>query len=370
MLRRAHEGEENPINPTTRSNGRYSQRRGMKYVWGILAVCVITLMAVTIRPDVCALTAHIVVLAPWANIIALRGWLVIVFGVLGLLCAILAAIRWAVCRKGRIAVGLAVILGGCALAHGVLIGARGIANPGQLPLDTGITASGQGTGAITVLSYNTQGGRIDVTALREVVKENGVDLLVLPETSTKRGKEINAALAEAGMEFQQFDTATDQYQPDFRSTVVLVSAALGQYTHVDSGLPQESAVRIVPVNGSGPTIYAVHTFAPSPATIDIWRSHIRQVYALCDQPGPYIIAGDFNSTKDHELAVGANCFDAMAEAGSAGLGTWPSTLPPLLGAPIDRVLHDDSYQGVAATLIGVGESDHRGIIVRLEPRSQ
>jgi endonuclease/exonuclease/phosphatase (EEP) superfamily protein YafD len=56
--------------------------------------------------------------------------------------------------------------------------------------------------------------------------------------------------------------------------------------------------------------------------------------------------------------------------GTAAVGTWPTLLPPLLGAPIDPVLATPAWQPIGFRVIesadGAG-SDHRPVVAQLRP---
>ncbi|MDP9831480.1 endonuclease/exonuclease/phosphatase family protein [Trueperella abortisuis] len=338
----------------------------MKYVWGFLAVLFVAVGALTLRPDLLPGAESWVLRTPMAHVMALRPWLAIVFAGVAAFLLIFAAIRRSLVGSGRIALATSLAYLVMAVFHGGTLYARGIQSPAQLGPDHGVTAVGEGNGQVTVLSFNTLGGSIVMADLADSVVSNGVDVLVLTETSTAGGEELVGLLADRGLTFRQFDTGTDRYATEFESTVVLVSDSLGEYSQVAAeGLPGSSVV-VVPANGHGPKIIGVHPFAPAPAHMDRWKADISAIYGQCADTS-FIMAGDFNSTVDHQMVLGADCADARIEAGAGGLGTWPSAMPALLGTPIDRVLTDGSYRGVEASEVASGGSDHRGIIVRLAP---
>lgn len=341
----------------------------MKVVWGLLALVVAILAGITLDPDRLGL-ADATLSFPFAQVISMRGVIMVALLIAAIFFAIIGAIRHRMLDRGRIAGALALVLLLVGIGHGAIIYDRGVANPSQLGPDRGLTQSQTGDGSITVLTYNTLGGATTPTQLVDVIVSDGVDVVVLPETSTADGEQLVALLAEQSMSFQQFDNGTSQYNPDFESTVLLISSSLGEYVQTSASNDSRSSVSAAPANGSGPQIIGAHPIAPVPALHDQWRTDIAGTYDLCQTDGSFILAGDFNSTVDHQLALGADCTDGGEEAGSAGLGSWPSGLPSLLGSPIDRVLHDGgTYRGTDARLVDVGGSDHRGLVVRLTPQS-
>ena len=130
-----------------------------------------------------------------------------------------------------------------------------------------------------------------------------------------------------------------------------------------------------------------------PAQMDNWRSDLDWLAESCSS-GSVIMAGDFNATIDHfsglasgsaehplsgddatdRLAAAAKlgeCTDAAAVAGSAAVGTWPTSLPPALGAPIDHVLATDDWSVAGLRVIDDLDdagSDHRPVVAWLEQK--
>lgn len=338
----------------------------MKYLWGLIGAALVAVAIISVRPNVFGLSAYELQF-PFAQLIAMRGLLAVAFLICGLLFGIFAVIRYKAVNAGRIAASLAVVMVFVGVAHAGTVWWRGISNPDRLSTDRGVSMEGRGNGQITVLTYNTLGGATDSDQLARIIADEGVDIVVLPETSTARGNDLVDKLAQSGYSFQHFDTSTPQYNAEFESTVVLVSDALGKYRTTSVADDHRSGVSVAPVNGNGPQIFGVHPVAPDYSLMPNWRKEITQTYSLCAAKGPFILAGDFNSTVDHQLALGSKCADAGAQAAVGGLGSWPAWTPELFAAPIDRVLTDGSYRGTEGRMVRVGGSDHRGLLVRLVP---
>lgn len=333
----------------------------MKYFWSVVAVLLAAAGAVSLKPS---LLGDHALGTPFAQIIALRGVIAVAFIAAALFLGIFSIIRYKLVNRGRIAAALAVAWLAIGVAHGAVIFDRGTNNPGTFNGD-------RDPNAITLLTYNTLGGETRPQELADLVVKEGIDVIALPETSTQRGVELVAILKEHGLDFQQFDTSTSEYEAEFTSTVLLVSTELGEYKQLP-GLHQTGSVVAEPLNGKGPQFIAVHPIAPQPGGImEYWRAQITEVYGLCDGSRDRIILGDFNSTADHQALLNSSCTDAGNEAKVAGLGTWPIGLPALLASPIDRVLTDGGkWVGIDGALVQIGSSDHRGLMVRLAPASQ
>jgi endonuclease/exonuclease/phosphatase (EEP) superfamily protein YafD len=59
----------------------------------------------------------------------------------------------------------------------------------------------------------------------------------------------------------------------------------------------------------------------------------------------------------------------VGATGNGGVGTWPTSTPALIGAPIDHVMATDAWVPVGSVVLtsmdGSG-SDHRPLIVQLD----
>jgi endonuclease/exonuclease/phosphatase (EEP) superfamily protein YafD len=133
-----------------------------------------------------------------------------------------------------------------------------------------------------------------------------------------------------------------------------------------------------PVDGSGPTIVSVHLVAPIPGEMGNWRSDLEWLATACVGEN-VIMAGDFNSTIDHfsglaskDGAALGDCFDSAGLSDNAAVGTWPTALPGLLGAPIDHVMQTSNWRVSGMRVIADHDnqgSDHRPVLVQLSPAS-
>ena len=308
----------------------------MKLTWAILASVAATAAAATVRPDVLpGGLRRLALTAPYAELVALRGWEAMLLGAAALFFLIIGIVRRVLLQRGRIAFALAAVLAVCSVFHAGILITRGFTNHGALPPDRGVTARTKGDGSVTVMQYNTEGGRVPVKALADLVERNGVDVVTLVETSTGSSRKLAAELESRGLAFARFDNGHSRYAADWGSTVVLVSKGLGEYAErtlpraiADADLP---AVAVGPVSGKGPSIVAVHA--------------------------------------DHELVLGGTaCRAAAADGGRGAVGTGPSNVSPLRGAPLDRIMSPAGYRGDRAAIVDAGGSDHRGLIVRLHKR--
>lgn len=301
-----------------------------------------------------------------AQLVSLRGLAIVVSAVA---IAALAFVMVLSSRIRRFAASVAVLLIGFALINAAVIATRGI---GDLGFATAAPRS------VTVLAWNTLGDAPGADAIAELAIDSGADVVALPETTTATGQAVAEAMGLGGRPMQAFTIAFDQVSKA-RSTTLLISTDLGPYV-VDETEPNSTVLPTViarPVGGSGPTIMAVHLVAPIPGEMAHWTEDLDWLSSACSEPST-IIAGDFNSTLDHfsglATADGAtlgDCVDAASVTDNAGVGTWPTALPALLGSPIDHIMATPNWEVTGMRVIENYDkygSDHRPVLAQLTPR--
>lgn len=297
-----------------------------------------------------------------AQLVAFRAPLAVALGVLAIVCAVVAVLRW----RWAIAAGIAVVLGIAALGNGAVLLAR---------------AGGGATvfkGGVTVAAWNTQGGAASPSSIAELVLATDADIVALPETDESASAEVVRLL---GSEGRMMIAATTRGQDGDSPipTSVLIDVDLGEYrldlsAGSTPGLP--SGVWR-PVDGSGPTIVAAHPEPPLPGVMDQWRSGLSWIAERCEDPD-VIVAGDLNATVDHLYGLGdgpgliGECDDAASQSGAAAAGTWPATQPTWLASPIDHVLVGSGWavrRVRVLTSFDDAGSDHRPLVAVLDERS-
>ena len=177
----------------------------------------------------------------------------------------------------------------------------------------GEASSETDAGAVTVLSWNTLGDAPGAAVIAELAVAQNADVVTLPETTEATGILIAEAMRDAGRPMWVHTLAFDLVSKA-RSTTLLISPDLGDYTvsnAAGSGPPGNTnvlpTVVAEPVDGTGPTIVAVHAVAPIQYEMSNWRSDLDWLASQCRGEN-VIMAGDFNATLDHMAgrAVGAN----------------------------------------------------------------
>lgn len=325
-----------------RRRGLWMRDHGGMWRW-VLVVSVGVLVLASLDPATLGLSLT----RPFAQVIALRAWVAIGWAVLAVLAGIVAVTRRL--RGGR-PLRTLVLVTVLAVAAGVnagVVGVRGT-NPNAL-----VDAAGTD---VTVMSLNTLGGQASVEDIRVVVDTHLPDVVALVEAPAELAHDI------AGDDYQVF--VADSGVGPVGESALLVSDRLSRYRQVAMPDMTFGTVRAEPVEGDGPVLAAVHPPPPVGGLMDEWRADLTTVTALCESVPGLIMAGDFNATRDH--APLRRCTSALAGAG--GMGTWPTSFPSLLGAPIDHVVVDPgAWEPLGARVFPVGQSDHRGVVAVVRP---
>ena len=299
------------------------------------------------------------------QIVALRGLgiaVALVIVVLFTLIALLSA------KARRFCASIAVIMLAFVAINGAVLSTRGF---GNLAFETSTDND------VTVLAWNTLGDAPGAEAIAALAIDSNATVISLPESTQELGLEIAEIMAAAGHPMSVHTVAYDQIAKA-RSTTVLISVSLGEY-QVDSSLITTAVLPTVvatPVDGTGPTIIAVHALAPLPPMMTGWERDLAWLADACSSDN-VIMAGDFNATLDHfgglattRGAALGDCFDAALATDNAAVGTWPTQLPTLLGSPIDHVMATANWRVTGMRVIeshdGFG-SDHRPILAQLTP---
>jgi endonuclease/exonuclease/phosphatase (EEP) superfamily protein YafD len=293
---------------------------------------------------------------------------------LAIVAGVLAAIAFALlalARPFRAFAGTVVVLLLAFVVVNAAIGvSRGLGNT---------DFAGATPDTVTVLSWNTLGDAPGADAVVGLAVDSGADVISLPETTQATGIEIAEAMRAEGRPMWVLTEWFDQISPA-RSTTVLISPDLGDYVKVTSNEERDDntavlpTVIVEPVDGDGPTIVAAHAVAPITGHMENWRNDLAWLADQC-RTDNVIMAGDFNATLDNMAGLGAtdeaalgNCIDAGKASGNGSVGTWPTSIPALIGSPIDHVMATPDWETtgmrVVTELDGTG-SDHRPVLVQL-----
>lgn len=301
-----------------------------------------------------------------AQAVSLRGAAIVV-AVFALLVLILLA--FVSRRSRRFLATLGIVIAAFCVASIVVLIMRGVGDA---------SFHKKGEHDLTVLAWNTLGDVPGAKVIAQLALETDADIVALPETTSETATKVAELMRARGHPMWAHTFHYDLVSKA-RSTSLLTSVDLGNYA-VDTDHRTTNVLPSLvanPVNGEGPTIIAVHAVSPTPSQLNHWKLDLTWLADACSESN-VIMAGDFNATLDHfdGLAMGegaalGNCVDAGSVTGNAAVGTWPTSLPPLLGAPIDHVMATPGWQitgmRVIANRDGSG-SDHRPLVVQLSPR--
>lgn len=307
---------------------------------------------------------------PIAQLISFRAPLAAAFAAAAALALLFAVIR----PIRALALTLALILAGAAGVNGALVVQRGVGTD-ALPAKTDTS--------LRVMTWNTAGEATSADSIAQFAVGMKADVVTLPETTIETGTRVAELMRDLGQPMWAHHAEYGEYGItgwDATSTTVLIRPELGDYSVIESSLDGSSNTSTVPsavampVAGDGPIIVAAHAVAPRQQYMTEWRSDLQWLADQCASDN-VILAGDFNATLDHMTGLGVDggtlgrCHDAASETGNGGVGTWPTDVPALAGAPIDHVMvtPDWTVTGsvVMRSLDGSG-SDHRPIVVQLE----
>lgn len=316
-----------------------------------------------------------------AQATALRGGAVALAVLTAVLLTVLSLL-WPAAR--RLLATISVLLLTFAAVGVIVLTVRGAAS-GVAPGPTGSVVPG----TVTVLTWNTQGDRVSAGDIARLAVEQKATVVVLPETSRQTAEAVAAAARAANLPLFSWTVAFDETSVA-TSTSLLISADLGSYL-VNEGIGSTSTMPslvAVPTGGTGPVIVAAHAAAPVTLSLANWRSDLNWLAGQC-QTDNVIMAGDFNATIDQFAGLGlptaarngaggvtapttdlGRCVDAARVSGSAAIGTWPTVVPALLGAPIDHVLATTNWKFSAFRVFqdrDAAGSDHRPVLAQLIP---
>jgi endonuclease/exonuclease/phosphatase (EEP) superfamily protein YafD len=266
----------------------------------------------------------------------------------------------------RLVASLAVLLLVFAAGSAAVLSSRGFGGKGF---------QSETENELTVLSWNTLGDAPGVQGIVDLALDARADIVALPETTLQTADEAARLMGEAGKPMWPLTVEFDRISKA-RSTSLLISAELGEYAVTDTlgNTGQLPSVVALPIDGDGPMIVAAHPVAPIQDYMKQWRADLEWIADICARDN-VIVAGDFNATVDHMSAysVGGelgDCHDGALARDAAAVGTWPTFLPPLLGAPIDHVMATANWQFTGMRVIESRDdqgSDHRPVLAQLRP---
>jgi hypothetical protein len=324
------------------------------------ALVVAGLAIVVLFPEVLGLDAR----SPFAQVVAFRPQLAVIAVALAALAGLGAWTR----RAGPDALLVALALGLVGIIALVDVGSR--ATGSSPAVGTGGSDSAAG-GGLVVLSLNTYKGQADPDALADLVRDRDPDLVALPEARGDLRRRLASRLDDdqGGSGYRAY-SADDTN--DASGMTVFVRSSLGRPTVTQDRSGTFPAIVVdlpksAPGVASGLRFVALHPRSPRPGGTGSWARDVSGLSRWCDAERPTVVAGDMNSTEDHQVFADAtaNCSDAGSVTGDGLTGTWPSWLPRFLGAQIDHVLTAGGLRPTAFEVVPAAGTDHRAILARI-----
>ncbi len=210
---------------------------------------------------------------------------------------------------------------------------------------------------IRVATVNALKGRVDPSALMEVVRRERVDVLAvqeLPEAGVR-------ALREAGLEAEL--PHVEPHPEVDTSLYSRLPLREGGLLDAPTTWPQTTAK--VEVAGRSLTLVGVHTYYPA-GNPGRWGQDMAALRSVAGRD--VVVLGDFNATLDHSAMrelLAAGLADAHDELGIGWAPTWPAdgVLPPLV--QLDHVLHGSGLAPVSARTEQLPRTDHRMVVAEL-----
>ena len=215
---------------------------------------------------------------------------------------------------------------------------------------------------LRVATINATLGQADAEAIVRMVRDRSIDVLAVEELTPSEADALKAAGLDAELSYRELLP-----QLGVEGTGVWSRLALNSARSVE-GLTAH-AVRVSVTVGMQPvTIYAVHPAAPGLFDHSRWVNDMGALAGiLSTSDGPVIVAGDFNTTRDHRAfrdleALGFS--DAVDQAGAGFLPTFPNGGFPTPVVAIDHVMANDTrLSAVSASTVAISGADHRALVV-------
>ncbi len=215
---------------------------------------------------------------------------------------------------------------------------------------------------VVVGHLNAQSGKIDVNALRSMLRSERPDAFVVLEPAQGDVR----ALQRDAAQYTVHTTATKASPPWVR-TIVLARVPVANVVHREAKhLPPATVEYTILIDRQPVNILALHT--ASPTTPDRMRERNRALRATVSwstsRDGDHIVMGDLNATpwspEFGDTERGARLRSSLRGFGQQA--TWPSELG-WLGLPIDHALLSARLVTVDRRTVSGFGSEHRSLLV-------
>lgn len=214
---------------------------------------------------------------------------------------------------------------------------------------------------VRVLAANVYNGLADATSLVNLVRDNNIDVLTVPELTEDEVPELDAAGLAELLPYRVLVPGTGS-----GGSGILSRFPVRQTVLVDrSELAQPSAVVDLP-GRNDIEVLAAHVQAAVYGDGDVWRRELGQL-PPANPARVRVLAGDFNSTLDHaafRAVLDTGYVDAAEQTGKGLIATWSSWPygPPVT---IDHILVDHRCAIPDFAVLHLPGSDHNAVFAEI-----
>jgi len=218
--------------------------------------------------------------------------------------------------------------------------------------------------ALTVATVNMTLGEAGASAIVEMVRAQGVDVLAVEELTP----DAEERLHDAGLD-EVFPYSSAHPQAGITGTGLWSTRPLTD-ARLRPGLVSNTVQADITLPTGSLTVLVAHPAAPGPLHHDQWdvdTTRLRDMLAIVS--GPVVVLGDLNTTRDHRIfrdVESLGYVDAADQAGAGFQPTFPQGRTPVPLAAIDHVLvRDVGLDARSAVTVTIAGADHRALVVQL-----
>jgi endonuclease/exonuclease/phosphatase family metal-dependent hydrolase len=239
---------------------------------------------------------------------------------------------------------------------------------------------------LRMFTVNVRGGWADPDAMLRTLRRHDVDVLVIQELTPS----MVSRLAAAGLA-EVLPSAHLDPRPGSAGSGLWARCPLQPLPPLPGLMAATPRVRVDLAGGQAVTLVVVHVKAPTKGRATQWQRELAILGSeLAGTPGPQVVAGDFNASRDHQpfrdvLARGfLDCADAAQRRPWPGF-TWPTNLDTRVNQsrprfrdwlrtrrilPVMRLDHVLVSRAGAAVrevrTIRIPGTDHRGVLAVID----
>ena len=227
------------------------------------------------------------------------------------------------------------------------------------PLYSGDSADGEPV--LSVATVNLLYGQADADAVVRMVAEYHIDLIAVQELTPDAVVGLRAAGLEELLPFSQVLAESGAGGVGLWSRVEFEDAA------EVGGMTFSAGRADVTVGDARLALLVVHPAAPGPMEHERWGQDMdRLAKILGEETGAVMVAGDFNTTRDHRAFrdLEAMGYVDAADQADSGFGpTFPQGRLPMPVVVIDHVLaRDAGLVAIESLTVVIPGTDHRALI--------